>query len=67
MPSPRRESVPNAWNFSRFLHQVEAAETETGCVTGMIGALRERLMEALPDFGEHLVPFQFNCDWLSFS
>ena len=54
MPSPRREPVPNAWNFSRFLHRVEAAESETGCVTGMVGTLRGRLMEVLPDFGVHL-------------
>ena len=53
-PSPARSPVPNAWNFSRFLESVEAVESDTGCVTGMIDALREGLREALPGFGEHL-------------
>ena len=39
---------PSAWNFSRFLGQLEKAETETGCVSGMMERLRERLQEVLP-------------------
>ena len=53
-PSPARSPVPRAWNFSRFLESVERVEADTGCVTGMLDALREGLKEALPDFGEHL-------------
>ena len=53
-PSPARSPVPGAWNFSRFLASLEQAEAGTGCVTGMMDALRGRLKEALPDFGEHL-------------
>ena len=54
LPSPRRSPVPNNWNFSRFVHLLEGAESETGCVTAMIETLRGRLMEALPDFGVRL-------------
>ena len=53
-PAPARSPVPKAWNFTRFLEAVEAVESDTGAVTGMIDALRERLKEALPDFGGHL-------------
>ena len=53
-PRPARSPVPNAWNFSRFLESLERVEADTGCVTGMIDALREGLREALPDFGVHL-------------
>ena len=53
-PGPARSPVPGAWNFSRFLASLEKAEAETGCVTGMMDALRGRLEEALPDFGTHL-------------
>ena len=53
-PAPARSPVPRAWNFTRFLEAVEAVESETGAVTGMIDALREGLKEALPDFGKHL-------------
>ena len=54
LPAPTRSPVPRAWNFTRFLEAVEAVESETGCVTGMIDELRGRLREALPDFGKHL-------------
>ena len=54
LPAPARSPVPRAWNFTRFLEAVEAVESETGCVTGMIDELRDRLKEALPDFGKHL-------------
>ena len=46
-------SVPNAWNFSRFIHLVEV-EGETGHVSGMMDTLREQLQNPLPDFGEHM-------------
>ncbi len=54
LPSPERSPIPNAWNFSRLVHLVEEAQTETGCATAMIEALRGRLMDVLPDFAEHL-------------
>ena len=52
--SPRRDGVPTAWAFSRFVSNVVAMEEETGAVSGMVGALRGRLMEAVPGFGRHL-------------
>ena len=51
---PVRSPVPSAWNFFQFLGVLEQAETQTGCVTSMMAALRERLKAALPDFGVHL-------------
>ena len=53
-PCSERSPVPSAWNFSRFLTVLEKAETETGCVARMMDTLRERLKDALPDFGTHL-------------
>ena len=47
-------SVPNSWNFSRFLKNLIGLEEKQGMVTGMVKALREKLMEELPDFGKHL-------------
>lgn len=49
-----RYAVPDSWNFSRFLANVIELEETLGMVTGMIPALREQLMDALPDFGRHL-------------
>jgi hypothetical protein len=46
--------VPNSWNFSRFLSNLIAVETEQGLVSQMLIDLREQLMAVLPDFGQHL-------------
>ena len=51
---PRRDGVPTAWAFSRFLSNVVDLEEETGAVSGMADALRRRLMDELPGFGRHL-------------
>ena len=48
---PCRDSIPSHWNFSRFVRQVVEHET---LVQAMVERLGEELMEALPDFGEHL-------------
>ena len=53
-PSPRRDGVPTAWAFSRFLSGVVRLEEETGAVSGMADALRGRLLEELPGYGRHL-------------
>jgi hypothetical protein len=47
-------SVPNSWNFSRFLKNIIELEETRGMITDMIRQLREDLMEELPDFGRHL-------------
>ena len=47
-------AVPNSWNFSRFLSNRIAVETEQGLVSRMLIDLREQLMAVLPDFGQHL-------------
>jgi hypothetical protein len=47
-------SVPDSWNFSRFLKNVMELEETKGMVTAMIQQLREALMEKLADFGCHL-------------
>lgn len=47
-------SVPDSWNFSRFLKSVIELEENDGMVSAMVRQLRESLMEALPDFGRHL-------------
>ena len=47
-------AVPNSWNMSRFLLSVIALEDEQHLVSAMSQTLREQLMEALPDFGQHL-------------
>ncbi|MYK29937.1 MAG: transposase, partial [Gammaproteobacteria bacterium] len=52
--SPRRDGIPTAWAFSRFLSNVVALEKESGAVSGMVDALRRRLMDELPGFGRHL-------------
>ena len=51
---PRRDGVPTASAFSRFLSNVVDLEEETGAVSGMADALRRRLMDELPGFGRHL-------------
>ena len=51
---PRRDGVPTAWAFSRFLSSVVALEAECGAVSGMVDALRRRLMDELPGYGRHL-------------
>ncbi len=52
--SPRRDGVPTAWAFSRFLSSVADLEERTGAVSGMVDALRGRLMAELPGYGRHL-------------
>ncbi len=52
--APRRDGVPSAWNFSRFLSSLAKLEAERGLIAGMTGKLREQLMEEVEDFGEHL-------------
>ena len=52
---PREHSsVPSGCNMSRFLVSVIRLEEEEGLLSGMVVALRERLMELIPDFGVHL-------------
>lgn len=51
---PRRDGVPTAWAFSRFLSNVVDLEKETGAVSGMVDALRGRLLAEVPGFGRHL-------------
>lgn len=46
-------SVPNGYNFSRFLFNVIELEETLGLITGMQKILREQLMDVLPGFGEH--------------
>lgn len=51
LTAPCRSSIPSHWNFSRFVRRVVEHEA---LVRAMFERLREELMEALPDFGEHL-------------
>lgn len=51
LAAPCRSSIPNHWNFSRFVRRVVEHEA---LVRAMFERLREALMEALPDFAEHL-------------
>ena len=53
LSAPVFDNVP-AGNFSRFLSNVVCVEEKHGLVSGMLEALRARLMEVLPDFGRHL-------------
>jgi hypothetical protein len=53
-PEAPHYAVPNSWNFSRFLSNLIAVETEQGLVSRMLIDLREQLMAVLPDFGQHL-------------
>ncbi len=50
----RRDGVPTAWAFSRFLANVVGLEEESGAVSGMVDALRGRLLAELPGYGTHL-------------
>ncbi len=54
VPEAPRRAVPTDWNFSRFLASVIEREEALGLVSEMVVVLRERLMDALPDFGQHL-------------
>ena len=47
-------AAPHSWNFSRFLLRVIELEETLGKVTEMSQVLRAQLMDALPDFGQHL-------------
>lgn len=49
-----RDSIPNCWNFYRFLGNVIKLEEQRGLIGAMMATLRERLLAALPDFGTHL-------------
>ena len=46
--------VPNSWNFSRFLSNLIALESQHGLVSGMMISLREQLMTIMPNFGKHV-------------
>lgn len=46
--------IPNRWNFSRFIQQLVKLEEQQQLISEMVITLREKLMEALPDFGKHL-------------
>ena len=54
IPGKARDSIPRCWNFYRFLGNLIELEEQQGLVQGMIKTLREQLMLALPDFGQHL-------------
>ncbi len=51
---PLRTSLPEAWNFSRFLNQLCKLEADTGLVSEMTVTLRHQLMAEVPDFGRCL-------------
>ena len=51
---PLRTSLPEAWNFSRFLKQLSELEADTGLVSEMIVTLRHQLMAEVPDLGRCL-------------
>jgi len=53
-PEAPHYAVPNSWNFSRFLSNLIAVETEQGLFGQMLTNLRGQLMAVLPDFGQHL-------------
>ena len=52
--APMRLSLPNEWNWSRFLHQVIELEEQTGVLSAMLEKMRRQLMDELPDFGRYL-------------
>ena len=52
--APMRLSLPNEWNWSRFLHWVIELEHETGVLSAMLEKMRHQLMDELPDFGRYL-------------
>jgi hypothetical protein len=47
-------AAPRAHNFSRFLNNVIELESCLGMISGLVPALREALMQELPEFGRHL-------------
>ncbi|MCY4169749.1 MAG: hypothetical protein OXE82_15880 [Rhodobacter sp.] len=47
------DTVPNPWNFTRFLPALTGVEEDPGLVSGMGSATRAALMAELPDFGRH--------------
>ena len=49
-----RLSLPNEWNWSRFLHRVIELEHETGVLSAMLEKMRRQVMDELPDFGRYL-------------
>ena len=51
---PLRHLVPGEWVFSRMMVNLVRLEEERGLVSAMVDSLRDSLMEALPDYGEHL-------------
>ena len=53
-PAPVRDSVPQCWNFYRFLGSLIDLEEAQDLIQTMIKTLREQLMDALPEFGQHL-------------
>lgn len=53
-PGEAYYAVPGSTNFSRFLANVIELEESLGLISAMVPALRTQLMEALPDFGQHL-------------
>lgn len=54
IPAKPRDTIPNCWNFYRFLGNLIELEEVQGLVSQMIKTLREQLMHELPDFGQHL-------------
>ena len=54
LAAPMRLSLPNEWNWSRFLHRVIELEHETGVLSAMLEKMRRQLMDELPDFGRYL-------------
>ena len=54
IPQKPVDTIPNCWNFYRFLGNLIALEEEQGLVGEMIKSLRKQLMAELPDFGQHL-------------
>jgi len=53
-PGETHYAVPGSSNFSNFLGNLIELEETLGLVSAMVPALREQLMEVLPDFGQHL-------------
>jgi len=53
-PGEAYYAVPGSSNFSHFLGNLIELEEALGLVSAMVPALREQLMEELPDFGQHL-------------
>jgi hypothetical protein len=53
-PGEAYHAVPASHNFSNFLANLIELEETLGLISAMVPALREQLMELLPDFGRHL-------------